>query len=40
MTVPTGSVFPFSAIVGANEHKIPDPDAISVGQVIRIPRAG
>lgn len=32
-----GSNYPL--IVGANEHTIPDPDIISVGQIIRIPRA-
>lgn len=29
----------YPLIVGANEHTIPDPDAISVGQIIRIPRS-
>ncbi len=29
----------FGLLVAANVHTIPDPDAISVGQVIRVPKA-
>ncbi len=34
-----GSGSDFPQVVAANVHTIPDPDVISVGQIIRIPRA-